>query len=635
MTVSSATASATYTGNGTTTDFSVPFYFLVDGDLKISQKDGVTGVVSVLALNSDYTLTGAGNEAGGTASFATAPATGDSIYIERNVSAVQETAYPDNSPFPAASHEMALDRLTMLDQQNETAIALKLGKGALDDYYDAGGNKISNMADGVAATDAATVGQMDMAVTSAASGIVPGSIALTADLPFVNVTLPAYGAKGDGVTDDTAAIQAAIDYVASLGGGRVYLPGKTTDYIISSTLLIHSSNIILEGAGSGFPHDGGTNAAATSQLRWAGTPGGVMVEVGTPNDTAYATQSGQGLRNLALNANKLAGYGFKVISARSGIFSHVYVGNATVSAGLVTTYTSAGAAESRDTQECLFEQIHWRMLNGTEVQNAHGLHFTSASPGVATANASFNTIVCCNGQNVNGHSFLLEDADNNVLIRCTGYTTGTGSPFVFGGGYGNTIIGCSGGIKCLGTASGYWQNSYGNAFYSIDQANSWALTADTGCTYQFHGNRYGFRDLMSYRAVLANSSGGAATELANIGSDTLRISNTSQAGVTLTDGTSSYTISQDGSHNLRLTGSGGTNVLDMTQGSGVVPKFLSFLFGSSAKKILSGTAAPTTGAYSRGDIVLNELPAASGNIGWVCTSSGAPGTWKTWGTISA
>jgi len=47
------------------------------------------------------------------------------------------------------------------------------------------------------------------------------------------------------------------------------------------------------------------------------------------------------------------------------------------------------------------------------------------------------------------------------------------------------------------------------------------------------------------------------------------------------------------------------------------------------------TAAPTTGAWLRGDTVWNSAPVAGGTIGWVCTTAGTPGTWKTFGAIAA
>lgn len=43
-----------------------------------------------------------------------------------------------------------------------------------------------------------------------------------------------FGAKGDGVTDDTNAIQSAIDYINSKNVGVVYIPNGT--YLVSSTL---------------------------------------------------------------------------------------------------------------------------------------------------------------------------------------------------------------------------------------------------------------------------------------------------------------------------------------------------------------------------------------------------------------
>lgn len=48
-----------------------------------------------------------------------------------------------------------------------------------------------------------------------------------------------------------------------------------------------------------------------------------------------------------------------------------------------------------------------------------------------------------------------------------------------------------------------------------------------------------------------------------------------------------------------------------------------------------GAAAPTTGDWNVGDKVINTTPTAGGNIGWVCTTAGAPGTWKTFGAITA
>jgi len=70
-----------------------------------------------------------------------------------------------------------------------------------------------------------------------------GSITAASGIFGFNVL--AYGATGDGVTDDTTGIQAAID-AAAASGGLVLFPSGT--YIISSALTITSdSNVILRG----------------------------------------------------------------------------------------------------------------------------------------------------------------------------------------------------------------------------------------------------------------------------------------------------------------------------------------------------------------------------------------------------
>lgn len=58
-----------------------------------------------------------------------------------------------------------------------------------------------------------------------------------------------FGATGDGTTNDTAAIQAAINAAATAGGGQVYLPPGT--YRLNSGISWTASNIHLVGAGQG------------------------------------------------------------------------------------------------------------------------------------------------------------------------------------------------------------------------------------------------------------------------------------------------------------------------------------------------------------------------------------------------
>ena len=47
------------------------------------------------------------------------------------------------------------------------------------------------------------------------------------------------------------------------------------------------------------------------------------------------------------------------------------------------------------------------------------------------------------------------------------------------------------------------------------------------------------------------------------------------------------------------------------------------------------SSPPSGGRWARGAIVYNTNPTAGGDVGWICVSGGTPGTWKSFGAISA
>lgn len=69
-----------------------------------------------------YTVNGVGNPSGGDVVFAVAPASGVVVTLQRIVDETQLVDYQPYDPFPAETHEGALDKLTLITQQNSDAI---------------------------------------------------------------------------------------------------------------------------------------------------------------------------------------------------------------------------------------------------------------------------------------------------------------------------------------------------------------------------------------------------------------------------------------------------------------------------------------------------------------------------------
>ena len=139
MTISTTTSRTTYNGNGSTTVFPIPFKFLANTDIRFY----VGGVLKT--LTTDYTITGAGSDSGGTLTALSAPASGTgNVVLFRDPDLLQTTAIPANDPFPAKSVETALDKLTMIVQRAFDKISRTLS------FPDSDGTSISTVLPDVA-----------------------------------------------------------------------------------------------------------------------------------------------------------------------------------------------------------------------------------------------------------------------------------------------------------------------------------------------------------------------------------------------------------------------------------------------------------------------------------------------------
>lgn len=114
MTVSSVESKTLYAGNGSTASFAIPFMFLRDEDIELVLSTGQGE--RALTRSTDYSLSGAGEQTGGLCTLTAPPAQGEVLVIRRNPAMVQEVDYVENDAFPAATHEAALDKLTMICQ---------------------------------------------------------------------------------------------------------------------------------------------------------------------------------------------------------------------------------------------------------------------------------------------------------------------------------------------------------------------------------------------------------------------------------------------------------------------------------------------------------------------------------------
>ena len=133
MSVSSTKTKKSLPANGTAHSFAYDFKIFADADLQVTVRSAA-GVETVKTLNTHYIVTNAGSDSGGNVLFKfntgtssdahfsstdQRPQNGETVVLARNLTLTQGTDYIANDPFPAESHEDALDRLTFIAQQQQ------------------------------------------------------------------------------------------------------------------------------------------------------------------------------------------------------------------------------------------------------------------------------------------------------------------------------------------------------------------------------------------------------------------------------------------------------------------------------------------------------------------------------------
>ena len=220
MTISSTTNTVSYTGNGSTTAFAVPYAFFGTGttsEIQVVEVVIATGVETVKSNGSDFTVSG-GSGTTGTVTAATAPASTVKWVINRATTQTQETDYVENDPFPAESHEEALDRLTAIDQEQQRALdrTAQLPDGYTGSFdptlptnitgnavlaFNAGATAFeigptTSAISGAAAAAAAAASSATAAASSASSAASAATTALAAKIT-VSTSSPSGGSDGD------------------------------------------------------------------------------------------------------------------------------------------------------------------------------------------------------------------------------------------------------------------------------------------------------------------------------------------------------------------------------------------------------------------------------------------------------
>ena len=333
------------------------------------------------------------------------------------------------------------------------------------------------------------------------------------------VSVKDYGAVGDEITDDTAAIQAALDS----GALSVFVP--TGVYIVSSTLLLKTRGQRLYGEGGNY-YFAGTRQWYGSILKYTGSANIVLkcspvVATGVPLVAAS-------VENISIDGNGLATIGLYIEAAIQCIFNAISVRRCSIAAIKTGAIPSgSGFTGLNYVHSCTFSNL-WvdQRLSGD-------------GDGILLDGDLDNTTTVCNFSSIyvyhyNGNGLTLKIADSNLFQGVyvgraagpTSYGVELKGTTVYGKAVNsNTFVelvaGRGGIISRSGTAPGF--NAVGNIIYGLgmDTDNPFPVIENgSSLFYQINFDANDNQNTGGINLIKLIPSGGATTLLTFGGSET-------------------------------------------------------------------------------------------------------------------
>jgi hypothetical protein len=303
-----------------------------------------------------------------------------------------------------------------------------------------------------------------------------------------------YGAKGDGVFDNSAAINAALTFVGF--GGRIKFSNKT--YAAGSTLKA-SKGQLLEGrvpSGNYF----GFTIEYGSALKWIGAVGGRLLEFGADPSVSVGQvkPSGGGLVNLQFygtSSNELV----YLSSCDNSVFKNLKLINLRDSSSATAFFCRSNTTEAgfeNTNRGCKFDQIYMLAYGAGHCFR----NFSNGTEGGLTFCTFGHLYGQMGGGSGAGNAFYFGSMDDCTfeLISVSRNIGGTGPGLYLNGSSasGNQVSGCTFNMVHLGggaavVADGIYSAQNAITFTGVDEAPVIVMSNGANFFYRFLGGPFG------------------------------------------------------------------------------------------------------------------------------------------------